>query len=247
MLLAGMAGNTLRILPIIGVGNALFLAQRARVRDAQLARAELHYLKTQLQPHLLFNALHAVTQLLHLDATRAEQALDRLATLFRYSLRLDREQVELVTVEDEWSFAQDYLWLEELRLGDRLQLDVSLADDALDCVIPPFTIQPLVENAIKHGIAPLSRPATLRVQIDERDGVLHIAIADTGAGATAAVGASRGLGLRAVTQRLQSQFGDAAQHRIISAPGEGYRVELRLPATRSAHHARALAAQSVSA
>jgi sensor histidine kinase YesM len=201
-------------------------------------QAELQALRAHINPHFLFNSLHAVTQLLHRDPTRAEQALERLATLFRYALRLDREQIELVTVEDEWQFVQDYLWLEQLRLGSRLSVEVDIEDDVLECVVPPFSLQPLVENAIRHGIAPLARDGHLTIRAHERDGTLLLSVSDDGAGAQTPTNGSRGVGLRAVTQRLQSQFGDQVTHRVTTAPGAGYSIELSFPARSLAESSR---------
>jgi LytS/YehU family sensor histidine kinase len=212
-----------------------------RSRDLQIANeraeklrleAELHALRAHINPHFLFNSLHAVTQLLHTDPTRAEIALDRLSTLFRYALRLDRDQIEVVTLEEEWAFAKDYLWLEQLRLGDRLSLVEEMDDDALECVVPPFSLQPLLENAIKHGIAPRVGPGSITVQLREVDGRVLLSVADDGAGSAPLTAASRGVGLRAVTQRMHSRFGTGATHRVTTAPGAGFRIELEFPAQR---------------
>jgi two-component system, LytTR family, sensor kinase len=213
-----------------------------RSRDLQIAneraerlrlQAELQALRAHINPHFLFNALHAVTQLLHTDPARAELALERLSTLFRYALRLDREQIEVVTLEEEWAFAKDYLWLEQLRLGDRLSVVEELDDDALECVVPPFSLQPLLENAIRHGIAPRAGAGCVTVRISESEGRVHLSVMDDGAGSDAPVSASRGIGLRAVTQRLHARFGAAARHRITTAPGDGFRIELEFPAERA--------------
>jgi two-component system, LytTR family, sensor kinase len=226
---------------IAGVSYTIRNLRRSRELQAAADRAnylrvqaELHALRAQINPHFLFNALHAVTQLLHTDPAQAEHALERLSTLFRYALRLDREQIELVTIEEEWRFSQDYLWLEQLRLGDRLNITAAMDDDALDCLVPPFSLQPLLENAVKHGIAPRIGTGRITITVSEALGRVTLCVADDGVGSTelAAV-ASRGVGLRAVTQRIESQFGEGATHRIVTAPDQGFRIELEFPAHRA--------------
>lgn len=194
------------------------------------AQAELAALRAHINPHFLFNTLHSVTQLVRSDPARAEGALERLSDLFRYALRLDREQVELVSLEEEWRFTERYLWLEQMRMGDRLHVQADLSDDALACTVPPFTLQPLVENAIRHGVAPKPRGGTIRIHGHERDGVLHLEVADDGMGAdAAAITGSAGVGIRAVRQRLEARHGARADVRV-DADQHGVRIALALPA-----------------
>ncbi len=226
---------------IAGVSYTIRNLRRSREFQAAADRAnylrvqaELHALRAQINPHFLFNALHAVTQLLHSDPAQAEHALERLSTLFRYALRLDREQIELVTIEEEWRFSQDYLWLEQLRLGDRLNITAAMDDDALDCLVPPFSLQPLLENAVKHGIAPRIGAGRITIIVSEALGRVTLSVVDDGVGSTELTAvASRGVGLRAVTQRMESQFGEGATHRIVTAPHQGFRIELEFPAHRA--------------
>ena len=223
---------------VAGVSYALRAATRSRdlrilaERAERLrAQAELSALRAHINPHFLFNTLHTVTQLLRGDPARAEAALEHLSDLFRYALRLDRQRVELVSLEDEWQFVESYLWLEQLRMGERLRVDASLDDEALACAVPPFTLQPLVENAIRHGIGPSPAGGTLVVRAAERNGVLEIEVRDNGAGAdAAAVASDAGLGVRAVRQRIQARHGARATAQVTSEIGKGFRVVLVLPA-----------------
>ena len=204
------------------------LAERAERLRAQ---AELSALRAHINPHFLFNTLHTVTQLLRGDPARAEAALEHLSELFRYALRLDRQRVELVSLEDEWQFVESYLWLEQLRMGERLRVDASLDDEALACAVPPFTLQPLVENAIRHGIGPAHSGGTLIVRAAERNGILEIEVRDDGAGAdAAAVANDAGLGVRAVRQRIEARHGTRATAHVTSEIGKGFRVVLSFPA-----------------
>ncbi|MBW7934567.1 MAG: histidine kinase [Gemmatimonadaceae bacterium] len=201
-------------------------AQRLR------AEAELAALRAHLNPHFLFNTLHGVMQLLREDPAQAEQALERLAELLRFVLRLDRTGTRSIALEEEWQFVQSYLWLEQLRLGCRLHVESSVDDDALACAVPPFTLQPLVENAIKHGIGPRPAGGRLTVQAVHTGTHLHIVVADNGGGAAVIPDENTpGLGLPAVRRRLQSFFGESnVEFAIVTSPGAGFAVRLVVPA-----------------
>jgi len=195
------------------------------------AQAELAVLRAHINPHFLFNTLHSVTQLLRAEPAQAEAALERLSDLFRYVLRLDRQRVEVVTLEDEWQFVESYLWLERMRMGERLAVQVALDDDALACAVPPFTLQPLVENAVRHGLSPKREGGTLRVSATEADGELVIDVCDDGVGAApTALANGAGIGVRAVRQRLEARHGARARVDVTSRPGAGFRVVVALPA-----------------
>lgn len=195
------------------------------------AQAELATLRAHINPHFFFNTLHLVSQLLRTDARRADAVLDQLSALFRYVLRLDRHNVELVTLEEEWRFTQTYVALERLRMGPRLVVRDTIDEGTLDCAVPPFTLQPLVENAVRHGLSPRVGGGTITVEARERDGMIEIVVADDGVGASP-LQADReaGVGSRAVSQRLTAQFGARASARVETAPSAGYRVTLRFPA-----------------
>jgi signal transduction histidine kinase len=214
---------------VLGARRSRELAIAAARADQLRAQAELAALRAHINPHFLFNALHAVTQLLHTQPERASAALERLAALFRYVLRLDRERVELVTLEEEWEFAQDYLWLEALRLGDRLRVHASFDDDALLCGVPPFTLQPLIENAIKHGLAPHPAGGDLSITAREDARGLVITVEDTGVGASPTGDSETGIGLRAVRQRLAARHGDRATVTAGPRDGSGFVVHLHMP------------------
>lgn len=199
--------------------------------DRLRAQAELAALRAHINPHFLFNTLHSVTQLLRAEPERAEVALDRLSELFRYALRLDREHVEVVSLEDEWRFCDSYLWLEQMRMGDRLKVDACLSDDALSCVIPPFTVQPLIENAVRHGLSRKVGTGTITVRAIEQGDTLRIEVSDDGVGAeVSALVDGAGIGVRAVRQRLHARYGDRARVDIDSAVGRGVAITLSIPA-----------------
>jgi len=230
------------------VGTRLLLAatRLAREREAAAvraealrARAELHALRARLDPHFLFNTLHSVTALVRADPAGAERALERFADLLRHVLDAERGGREDVPLADELAFVRAYVDLERLRFGDRLRVTESVDPEALECAVPALTLQPLVENAIRHGIAPLARGGTLRLAAAFDGDALVLEVADDGAGADpsagsgqAAAGASRpgGIGLATVRQRLATRFPGRASAEVVTAPGEGFLVRLRMPA-----------------
>jgi LytS/YehU family sensor histidine kinase len=220
---------------VAGVAHALRAQQRLREREVAAARAEalaadaqLRALRAQLNPHFLFNALHSLGALVRHDRTAAEHALDRLGELLRYVL--DEGSGDTVALADEWDFVRTYLDLERLRLGERLRVEADLADDALDCAVPSFVLQPLVENAVRHAVAP--RPEGGRVTISARveEGTLRIRVSDDGPGTTRqAAESAPGLGLRALRQRIEAGGADTSRLEIATAPGAGFQATVTLP------------------
>jgi signal transduction histidine kinase len=203
------------------------LAARA---EALRVRAELKALRSQLNPHFLFNTLHSILALVRSDARAAEQALERFGVLMRRVLDIEREQSEEVPLVEELEFVRAYLALERMRLGDRLRVTEEIDPEALECHVLAFSLQPLVENAIVHGIVPLPRGGTVRLAAQLDDETLTLEVGDDGAGANAdRLTSSDGVGLQAVRQRLAARFGAAARVHVAAAPGEGCRVRIVMP------------------
>ena len=193
------------------------------------AQAELASLRAHLEPHFLFNTLHSVVALMRTDLTLAERAVEELSALLGYVLHLDRSGVQLVTIEEEWRFTERYLWLERLRMGDRLTVVSELDDEILDAAIPPFTMQPIVENAIRHGLSPKRAGGRVSIRARMDSGSITVEIEDDGVGCAPRGVGSGGLGTRAVAQRLTAQFGATATMTIDSAIDAGCRVRLTFP------------------
>jgi hypothetical protein len=223
---------------IVGISYALQSARRLRDEERRGARAEalridaeLRALRAQLNPHFLFNTLHSITALVRIDPADGERALEHFGALLRYVLDVNRERSEEVPLEEELGFVRTYLALERLRLGDRLQVKEEIDPDALECLVLGFSLQPLVENAIRHGIAPRSGPGTLRISANLDGEQLVLEVADDGSGADgAAVAEAAGVGLSAVRQRLETRWGPQARLEIVTAPRNGFLVRLVLPA-----------------
>jgi sensor histidine kinase YesM len=223
---------------IVGVSYSLQASRRLRDEERRSARAEalridaeLRALRAQLNPHFLFNTLHSITALVRIDAADGERALEHFAALLRYVLDVNRERGEEVPLEEELGFVRTYLALEHLRLGDRLKVREEIDPDALECLVLAFSLQPLVENAIRHGIAPRAGEGTLRISAALDGEQLMLEVADDGPGADgAAVAEASGVGLGAVRQRLEARWGTQARVEIVTAPRNGFLVRLVLPA-----------------
>jgi signal transduction histidine kinase len=223
---------------IVGAAVTIGALRRVQEREAaaaraetQRARAELHALRARLDPHFLFNTLHSVSVLVRDDPPAAERALEWMAELLRYVLDAERRGSDDVALAEELAFVRTYLALERLRLGERLHVEEAVEADALDCSVPALTLQPLVENAVRHGLAPVARGGTLRIAAAVDGDRLRLEVRDDGAGAAAAAAARReGIGLATVRQRLLARYPGAAAVDVVTAPGEGFAVRLVLPA-----------------
>jgi hypothetical protein len=204
---------------------ALSAGERARAAAEILARdSQLAALNAQLQPHFLFNALHTVSSLVHVDPDRADRALDELGHLLRYALRQSSEDV---TLRQEWEFTRDYLAFEALRLGDRLRLETNVGDDALAAAVPPFILQPLVENAVRHGVANSASGGDVAVRIARDQGVVTLSVTNTIADGAGSAGMA-GTGLQRLRDRLALKYGpDRAT--VVVANGTKFAVAVTLP------------------
>jgi signal transduction histidine kinase len=227
---------------IAAVGTAVEGARRAREVEARAARsetlrarAELQALRARLDPHFLFNTIHSVMALVRHDPPGAEAALERFAGMLRFVLHARRTEDDEVLLSEEWKFARDYLDLERIRLGERLRVEEQIDPRALACTLPALTLQPLVENSVRHAVAPYARGGRITLAARLRSGVLELSVQDDGPGReSAAVALSAGVGIDAVRQRLHARFGAAASLEIRTAPGEGFTTVVRLPARTSA-------------
>ncbi len=198
--------------------------------DALRARAELEALRGRLDPHFLFNTLHSVSVLVHRDPAAASQAIEQLSDLLRYVLDAKRGAREEVPLAEEIAFTEAYLALESMRFGDRLRVERAIDVRTLGLSVPSFVLQPLVENAIKHAIAPRAAGGTVRLggRLDADRLVLEVR--DDGPGAPApATSAGSGVGLDALRRRLAALYGSAAELRAVSVPDGGFAVTVRLP------------------
>jgi len=202
----------------------------AELRQSELTRAlqsaELKLLKSQLNPHFLFNSLNSVRALIAEDPSRARDAVTQLAGLLRYTLRSDHE--ELVTLERELKTVGDYLALESLRLGARLRIEFDIAADAQNIRVPVMLLQTVVENAIKHGIAELPGGGVLRISAIVRDDALHVEVQNPRP-ANSPAREQPGSGLHNAAERLRLLFGARASLDLDLSQSDRARVRINVP------------------
>ena len=210
--------------------RVLGLRHRERELVELAATAQLAALRAQINPHFLFNSLNSIAQLIRADPDRAEACVERLAEMFRYVLR--HGELDFVPLADELEMARAYLDIEHARFGDRLRLETHIDSPSLHQLIPSLVLQPLVENAVQHGLSRKRGGGTVRIEAILTDGCLELSIGDDGLGMPAAALErvyERGIGLRNLRDRLERLYGPAHLPEITSAPGSGTRVRLRLP------------------
>jgi two-component system LytT family sensor kinase len=218
---------------VVAVVHAAALWRRAQERElrasqleSRLAQAQLHALEAQLHPHFLFNTLHAISALVRSDPAAADRTIAALADLLRLSLQ--RRGTQEVPLRQELDFVSRYLEIEQTRFHDRLRVAFEVAEEALDGRLPILVLQPLVENAIRHGIAPRAAGGSLRIAAARRNGMLCVEVEDDGVGLPSE-GVREGVGLANTRARLEQLYGKGDRLLVGARPGGGVRVELRVP------------------
>jgi two-component system sensor histidine kinase AlgZ len=194
------------------VGVVLTTVRHLRARSVS---RELEALQARINPHFLFNTLNSIAALIREDPARAESMTLRLSSLFRYTLTAPKRG--LVTLDEELAIVEGYLAIEQERLGERLTWTIDVDPAIRRWGLPALTLQPLVENAIKHGIAPVVGDGSVRVRGWSEGGAVHIAVTDTGPGQSREQGT--GEGLDNVRRRLRATFGARAGVRLSTAAG----------------------------
>jgi sensor histidine kinase YesM len=204
-------------------------AVRTAQLETQLAVARFQALRAQLQPHFLFNSLNAISALIQNDPERAERMLARLSQLLR--IAIDTAGTPEIRLVDEVDFVRRYLEIEQLRYGDRLQVSIDLADDTLDSLVPGMLLQPLVENAVRHGVAPHPWPGAVSVHARRRGAHLELVVTDTGRGMSTRSnnGSGAGVGLQTTRARLETLYGDRQSLTLVNLPGGGFETRVTLP------------------
>jgi two-component system LytT family sensor kinase len=202
---------------------------RQRVElEGQLALAELKALRMQLQPHFLFNTLHAIGVLIHSDPKAAHLMLTRLAELLRLSL--DTASEPEMPLEAELAFVEKYLAIQKARFGDRLTVRYALEPGAMRGLVPTLVMQPLVENALEHGVAPHARPGVIEITAARTGDALTIRVRDNGDGLSEGTGrAKSGVGLANTRGRLRQLYGDRSRLTLVNAVGGGLEAILEMP------------------
>jgi hypothetical protein len=207
--------------------ESMQVAVRREAESRVLAReAELQMLRTQINPHFLFNSLNSISALTSFDAGAAREMTVDLAQFFRRTLALaDRERV---TLEEETELCRHFLAIEQRRFGAKLRAELRIAPEAAACLLPPMTLQPLLENAIKHGIRGLDDGGTIAVDAAARDGWLRVAVVNPVAGEPVPA-RERGVGLANIRERLAALYGKRARIEWRRTATQ-FEIEITLPA-----------------
>ena len=228
--------NILTYWAVVGVCYFLDYYRRFRERELrasrlenQLTQAQLQVLKMQLHPHFLFNTLHAISALVYKNPKAADKMISLLSDLLR--LGLESSGLQEVPLKEELEFLKIYLEIEKTRFQDRLKVNIDIDPETLDAMVPNLILQPLVENAIRHGIAPLRRGGKIEIRSTRRGGRLLIHIDDNGKGIEegAETANGNGIGLANTQERLRQMYGE--NHRFLLRNGEngGALVLLDIP------------------
>jgi signal transduction histidine kinase len=221
---------------VLTLGAAYYRRSRTREleasrTEARLQEARLQLLASQLQPHFLFNALNTIAETVHEDPERADRMIGGLSELLRATLQQDGY---LVALADELSLADRYLAIQQARFGDRLQVEIDVPDGLRGYRVPRLILQPLLENAIHHGVGTRVAGGRIRIGADRSDDVLRLTIQDNGGtwGDKPVVdtrGLTHGIGLSNTHARLAAMYGGRARAQVTSTSGEGTTVTLTLP------------------
>jgi two-component system LytT family sensor kinase len=200
---------------------------RSAQLSAQLAQAQLQGLRMQLHPHFLFNTLNSIATLIHKDPDAADRMTARLSDLLR--LTLDNIGVQEVPLAQELEFLERYLEIERTRFSDRLVVRIEVATETLDAKTPYLILQPLVENAIRHGIAARSSPGCVIVRAARNGGLLVLEVKDDGPGIRSPATSNNGIGIASTRVRLEKLYGDEHTFELSNAAEGGLAVKLAFP------------------
>jgi len=196
---------------------------------AQLAQAQLRALKMQVHPHFLFNTLHSISSLVLEDPPKANSMIARLGDFLR--LTLDHADHELVTLKEETEFLRAYLDIEQVRFGDRLKVAFEMEPMTLSAQVPHLILQPLVENAIQHAVAPRTAQSHIKIKARRLDGLLTLEVKDNGPGIASRSDslAMRGVGLNNVRARLNQVYGSDFRFELTNGAEGGLTVTMEIP------------------
>lgn len=230
---------------VLGVQQAIKYYRKYRERElrtsqleARLATTRLQVLKMQLHPHFLFNTLNAISELIYRDPESAERMISDLSDLLRMSF--ENLEVQEIPLKQELEFLEKYLEIELTRFHDRLKVNMNISPDTLDASVPNMILQPLVENAIKHGIAPRATGGQINIAAARENGHLALTVSDNGLGVPFGDldGLTEGVGLSNTRRRLRNLYGEGHSFGLRNDEGSGLVVNLVIPYKEAANGPR---------
>ena len=212
---------------VLAAGHAIVYFRRYQDREFRLVEAQLHSLRTQLHPHFLFNTLNAIAELVYQDPPRAERTVTQLSDLLRQALnRADDHEIRL---SEEIDFLHKYVAIQQTLLQERLTVHWDIAPDTASAFVPAMILQPVVENAVQHGIAPRASGGSMRLAVQRQGDRLRLTVEDDGMGLTKASATAGGVGLSNTRARLQHLYGNHHTCEITPGPAGGVTVTITLP------------------
>jgi sensor histidine kinase YesM len=198
---------------------------RSSELESRLANAHLNALRMQLHPHFLFNTLHSISALVSKDAETARRMIIALADFLR--LTLEGGAVPMRPLTDELEFMRLYVAIERMRLGDRMRVEYEIGAETVDAVLPYLILQPLVENAIRHGVARIAHPAGIWLRTERLNGELHLTLQNDGPQTTRDF--KPGVGITNTLERLRLHYGEAFRFQLANRPEGGCLANLTIP------------------
>ena len=224
ILFGGFYADMLAYWASVGVIHAIEYYRESRERELEATRLALENLRAQLQPHFLFNTLQSISTLIHRDAAAADRMLTDLSELLRLSLRSSASQE--VPLRDELGFLDRYLDIMRVRFGDRLRILVDAAGDVCDALVPSLVLQPIVENAITHGMADRPDVGHVSVRARRNGPALWLEVSDDGPGLTAPAGNGNGIGLANTRERVARLYGTSGSVDFLTDRGLTVRISI---------------------
>ena len=214
---------------VVVVSHAVDYYQRYREGELRASQAQLQALKMQLHPHFLFNALHSISALVHSDPEAADKMIARLGDFLR--LTLETSAAQEVPLRQELEFLNCYLEIERIRFHDRLTTRLDVDPQVLDCCVPNLILQPVVENAIRHGVAPRSAPGHVEIRAERHGNCLRLQVRDNGAGLVdnSRRSSTGGVGLSNTRARLSQLYGAAHHFELANDPRGGAIATIEIP------------------
>jgi len=223
-----VSAAVVRYATVIAIQQAYLYFRESQERAFRLQQAELQALKMQLHPHFFFNTLNALSALIYRSPKDADRMITQLGDLFRVALRKDKAQE--VSLAEELDFLRAFLEIHQTLMGERLRVEWRVEPETLSAVVPNLILQPLVENSIRHGLAPLEQGGRIEVCARRREGRLVLQVRDSGLDfAPARTRSNGGVGLMNTRARLTNLYGAAHRFEVAALPGEGTVVNIELP------------------